>query len=129
MLQRNYVLRCLVYTFSIFYHLSIAIVECIRNSCSLLYFAKLIHMRYHVPTAVKCPKGQSSSVIGNTHQTNPLKPLQDNTQKSRGQGLGIKAFKVLVFSRKVSHQPNEGGSIWRLWCHITSSNFVASEKV
>lgn len=128
MLQRNCVLRCLAYTFSIFYHLSITIVECVRNSCSLLYFAKLTHMRYHVPTAVKCPKGQSSSGIGNTYQTNPIKPLQDNTQKSGGQGLGIKVFKVLVSSRKVRHQPNEGGSIWRSWCHIASSNSCSIRK-
>lgn len=104
------------------------IVECIRNRCSLFYFAKLIHMRYPVPTAIKCPKGQSSSGIGNTHQTNPLKPLQDNTQKSGVQVLGLKFLKFFVLSTKVSHQPKKGSSTWRLWCHVTSSNSCSIRK-
>lgn len=68
-------------------------------------------MRYHVPTAIKCPKAQSSSGIWNTHQTNPLKPLQDDTQKSGVQGLGIKFLKFLVLSPKSATNPMKVGAL------------------
>jgi len=52
--------------------------------------SKLLHIVYNSPPAFKCHKVQSRSGIRNTHQTNPLKLLQANTQESGVQGLGLK---------------------------------------
>ena len=105
----------MAHTFSLFYHFSISIAQCIRNSCSLVSSAKLLHIGYNAPPAFKCHKVESGSGIRNTVQMDPLKPLQANTQESGVQGLGLKFLTT------------KAAALRRLSCHISSTYWSISK--